>query len=98
MTRGSYKADKDTPCGGTNDLFCATVYHLELTKSNVQEMAHYILDGMRNGYQLDEDTQFGTVLITPDFKEVYVVPPEVIKWMVTKSLIKRDDSPLTTEH
>lgn len=71
--------------------FSANLHRISMEKASIEEMAVTILAAMTIcDYILTEDHRYGTILVAHDRKDVYVVPPEVLQFLVNEDVIKLD--------
>lgn len=53
----------------------------------VDVVAYHVIQALNAGYILSEHIELGTTLVAPDRKNLYIVPPEVMLFLVREGLV-----------
>lgn len=54
----------------------------------IEEVGETVMEGVLNeGCSLAETLDFGTVMVSPDERDLYLIPPDVLRWLVEQGFI-----------
>jgi hypothetical protein len=71
-----------------SDGFYANIFRFAMNKTTVEEVAMHVYDAIVNAnYVLTEHMELGSLLIAPSRKDAYVVPPEVMLFLIEHDAI-----------
>jgi hypothetical protein len=68
--------------------FYANVHSFAMNRTTIEEVAQHIYCAIHKGYVLTEHTELGSILITPTREDVYIVPPEVMLFLLKHDAIQ----------